>query len=121
RRHYRSLHPSNARRPASAQRQPLIHTAKRHAQDQRLRAFPIAANRPAPSFNPAYMRSPARSPTSCAPATSHNPPDSRVTVEVIQAVRRMEDGGRCTIGLYANAHKALFETTTAISATKGMT
>ena len=32
----------------------------------RPRAFPIAANRPAPSFNPAYVRSPSATPNPCA-------------------------------------------------------
>jgi hypothetical protein len=49
------------------------------------RAFPIAANRPAPSFNPAYMRSPITVPTTRPPATSYNPPDSRIAAGLIQS------------------------------------
>ena len=55
---------------------PPSQPARHGVQNQnRPRAFPIAANRPAPSFNPAYVRSPSQRPTR-APATSHNPPDS---------------------------------------------
>ena len=62
----------------------------------RLRAFPIAANRPAPSFNPAYMRSPARTPTPCALTTSHNPPDSRAESGMIHRTPTESPGrGQC--------------------------
>ena len=56
----------------------LLSIAEKPAPRNRLCAFPIAANRSAPSFNPAYVRSPFRDARPRAPATSHNPPDSQI-------------------------------------------
>src|SRR6202044_2478750 len=50
----------------------------------RHRAFPIAANDPAPSFNPASMTSALRRVISIATRTSQKPPDSHAAKGVAQ-------------------------------------
>src|SRR6185437_8111042 len=55
----------------------MVSSRQRLENQNRSGAFPIAANWPAASFNPAYVRSPFVGDPTRAPATSHNPPDSR--------------------------------------------
>ena len=70
-------------RPAKPSPKPTIPAASRlltaapASNSQVFPAFPIAANRPTASFNPAYVRSLSSARQTC-PATSHNPPDSRI-------------------------------------------
>ena len=87
RRRRASLAPPNAlppcvRRTLTSHR----HNGASRSTSIRSGAFAIEADRPAPSFNPAYARSRSRSSRTHAPATSHNPPDSRRGLFVIQTL-----------------------------------